>query len=101
MRSNRELYDDNEKKIAEQDDILDDIIDIAQASKNEANEINDVIDYQNDLLVELDNKMDKNVDHMEKTSEKLGKVIQAQSTCCMYTIIITELMIMILLIFYF
>lgn len=92
------MYDDNQKKINGQDDILDQIIDSAEMTKGQAAEMDDTMKYQDDLIYNLDKKTNANIGHLEKTNSKLDDVLAKQSNCCLYITIFLELVVMILLI---
>ena len=96
-KSNRQLYNDNEKMIGDQDEILDQIIETTQLAKNEGREIQEVLQEQDPMLDNLNNKAGKNVEHITKTSEKLDNVIQKQSLWCFYLVIFGELLVLLLL----
>lgn len=95
--SNKQLYDNNEKKIGRQDDILDDIIDTAYLTGNESKKMNNTLEKQDKMLSELDYKTDKNIDHLQKTNTRLDDLLAKSSNCCLYMIIVVEIAIMVLI----
>jgi hypothetical protein len=91
------MYENNQKKINKQDDLLDQIIDSADMVKGQAGEMEDTLKYQDDLIYNIDKKADNNINHMHKTNNGLDKVLESQSTCCLYIVIAVEVAVMILL----
>lgn len=99
-KSNKQMYDENQKYINKQDDILDDIIDTAHLAGNEGKEINNTLKTQDKMLDKLGNKTDKNLVHMQKTNSKLDNLLEKQSYCCMYMIIFIEIVVLVLILVY-
>lgn len=98
-KTNKQLYDENQKYINRQDDILDDIIDTAHLASNTGKEINNTLKQQDKMLDKLGNKTDKNLVHMQKTNTKLDDLLENQSYCCMYLVILAEISVLLLILF--
>lgn len=96
-KTNKQLYDENQQYIKKQDEILDDIIDTAHLANNTGKEINNTLKTQDKLLDKLGNKTDKNLVHMQKTNTKLDDLLERQSYCCMYLVIMVEIAVLILI----
>jgi hypothetical protein len=99
-RTNQQLYEDNQKKINRQDDILDEIIDTVQVSNNTAREINSTLKVQDKMLDKLGNKTDANTVHMKKTNSALDNILEKQSYCCLYIVIFCEVVALVLIFAY-
>lgn len=96
-KTNKQLYDENQKYINRQDDILDDIIDTAHSANNVGKDINGTLKQQDKMLDKLNTKTDGNLVHMKKTNSKLDDLIQKQSYCCLYLVIAAEVAVLVVI----
>lgn len=99
-RTNKQIYQENQQYINRQDQILDDIIDTAHLATNEGREINNTLKTQDKMLDKLGNKADNNIGTMKKTNSKLDDLLEKQSYCTMYMIILAEIVVLALILIY-
>lgn len=88
--NNRELLEYQEKKIAKQDEKIDEIIGLTKQGKVVAKEIKNNLENQNKLLDNVEDDMDNLDSKMARTKKKFEKYVAKSSTCCLTIIIILE-----------
>lgn len=95
---NKQLYDNNNERLNEQEDLLNDILVNVGEIGNNANEIKKEINHQDGLIEELKIGTDNNVEQITKTKNKLDDILKSQSYCKLYLILLVEIVILIALI---
>ena len=88
--NNRELLEYQEKKIAKQDEKIDEIIGITKQGKVVAKEIKTNLEDQNKLLDNVEDGMDNLDSKMARTRKKFENYVAKSSTCCLTVVIILE-----------
>ena len=94
-----QVYASNNRMIDEQDRVLDEILLQVDQTKTTAGDINREVDKQQVLMGDMKQGMNRVDFKMKKANEKIARVIQEQSYCRLYVIIILEIALMFLLIF--
>ena len=83
--------------IEKQDEQLDAILNNVRMAKVHNQDIGDEIDRQNPMLNNLHDGMKKVDRRMKKADNRLEALLKQQSYCCLYIIILAEIVIMVLL----
>ena len=97
MSSNLQLYDQNNRKLQNQDDKLDIILANTREGKEHIQNIDREIDNQDGMLDDLGKGFGEVNRRMRKADSRLESLLKSQSYCCLGLIIAAELAIMILL----
>ena len=80
-----------------QDDQLDEIGNIVANLRYENQNFGEEATYQNKLLDGVNKDIDKNQIKLDKSNQKLAKLMKSTNDCCLWCIIITEIVILVLL----
>jgi len=59
--------------------------------------IGEELDVHMVLIEKLDHNVDKNTDHIKKTTGKLDNILRKSSNCCLFVTIFIELLFLVLL----
>jgi hypothetical protein len=94
-KNNAELLQYQQDKLKSQDNQIDDIIADVAKGKQMGKAIHGKLQDQNVLLEQIDENMDKLDSKMERTKKKFETYLKKSSNCCLITIMIIELAILI------
>ena len=94
-KNNAELLQYQQDKLKSQDNQIDDIIADVAKGKQMGKAIHGKLQDQNVLLEQIDENMDKLDSKMERTKKKFETYLKKSSNCCLITILIIELAILI------
>lgn len=88
--------------IAQQDEQLDEISEIAQRLHIQATTINQELQDQNVILKKLDSEVDENIHKMNFVMKKLAKLLKTNDskTLCTIMILLAVLVVLFVLVFY-
>eukprot|EP01016_Furgasonia_blochmanni_P047280 TRINITY_DN6933_c0_g1_i11.p1 TRINITY_DN6933_c0_g1~~TRINITY_DN6933_c0_g1_i11.p1 ORF type:complete len:266 (-),score=36.60 TRINITY_DN6933_c0_g1_i11:227-1024(-) len=96
--SNQEMLSMQNNMMKDQDDQLDVLLGTVGNIKKIGKNINEELDVHHKLLDDLDDGVSRNINKMEKTQGKLQDFMQKSSNCCLYSIILGELLLLVFLI---
>ena len=83
--------------IAQQDDQLDRIGDVVGAIRYENQNFSKEVKMQNKMLDKVNNDIDENMENMVKLDGKLKKMLAKSNICCLWIVIIVEIVVFVLL----
>lgn len=93
----KQLYDRNNDKLKSQDKILEDIITVTDNAKTQNQDMSKEIQRQDVLMKDMKGGMTKIDTRMRRINTKIGSLIESQSFYKLYTIIVLELLILVVL----
>ena len=80
-----------------QDNQLDEIGNIVANLRYENQNFGEEVTYQNKLLEGVTKDIDKNQIKLDKGNQRLAKLMKQTNDCCLWCIIITEIVVLVLL----
>lgn len=89
--SNRQIYDNSQKKLKNQDAQVEEISGTVKKGKELTKELKNELGKQNLMLEDVEKDVDRVNNKMVKTRGKFENYIEKSSTCCIMTVIIVEL----------
>ena len=92
--TNRELLQLQKKKITQQDEQIDELIGVVKKGNITAKELGTEIEKQNVKLEKLDEEIQSTESKMVKTRKKFENFIEKSSFCCLYVVIIVEIVVL-------
>eukprot|EP01016_Furgasonia_blochmanni_P041938 TRINITY_DN5517_c0_g1_i1.p1 TRINITY_DN5517_c0_g1~~TRINITY_DN5517_c0_g1_i1.p1 ORF type:complete len:184 (-),score=10.89 TRINITY_DN5517_c0_g1_i1:169-720(-) len=96
--STRTMLEMQNKMMQDHEGQLDNMIRVVQNIKKVGETIGTEVDLHNSLLRDFDDGVSRNIKKMEKTQGKLQDYMKKASNCCLYLIILGELLLMVMLI---
>lgn len=96
--SGRQLYDQNNNKLNQQEKILDEMLVVTDNAKMKNVEIQEEVKKQDVLIADMKGGMNRVDSRMRRINDKIGVLLQNQSFYRLYSLIILELLILIVLI---
>jgi uncharacterized coiled-coil protein SlyX len=97
-KDSRQLLTQQKQMIRKQDEHLDEIAGIVTNIKYENQNFAQEVTYQNKMLGDLNSQVDRTHQKMVKVDSKLKELIAKSNQCCLWAIIIVELVVLILLV---
>lgn len=94
---NRQVLDKQKQMLKDQDKHLDELGGIVSNIKYEGQNFDQEVTYQNKMLDRVNNDIDRNQAKMLKVDNRLKNLIKQSNQCCLWCIIITEIVILVLL----
>lgn len=88
--TNRQLLDLQQNKIKQQDSQVEELIGVVSKGNKTAKEFNTEVKNQNVKLEKLDDDIGRTEERMFRTRNKFDNYIEKSSFCCLYTVIICE-----------
>ena len=89
--TNRQLLDLQQDKIKKQDDQVDELIGVVKKGNILAKDMNTEVKKQNVKLEHLDDDIGKTEEKMVRTRNKFDNYIEKSSFCCLYMVILGEI----------
>lgn len=96
-KDNRQVLQHQKNLIRNQDEHLDQIAGIVQNIKYENQNFGQEVTYQNKMLTDLNTQVDRTHQKMVKVDNKLKELIAKSNQCCLWVIVIVEIVVLILL----
>ena len=95
--ANRQVLEQQKKMLKDQDQHLDEIGGIVSNLRYENQNFNKEVTYQNKMLDKVNDDIDRNQLKMVKVDGKLKNLISQSNQCCLWCIIITEIVALVLI----
>lgn len=98
-KSSGQLLDIHKNKLKGQDDQLGELVGVTRQGNKLATNLGDNLEKQNIKLAVLDKEIDITDKKMSKTRKKFDEFIEKSNFCCLYIVILLEIIALFLVIF--
>lgn len=95
-----QLLDNHKNKLKTQDEQLGELVGVAKQGNKLATNIGDNLEKQNVKLDVLDKDIEKTEQKMVRTRSKFDEFIEKSNFCCLYIVIILEIVALFMVIFF-
>jgi len=99
-KTSRQLFDTHKEKLKNQNDQIGELVGVAKQGNKLATNLGDELKKQNVKLDKLDNEIEKTETKMSKTRKKFDEFIEKGSFCCLYIVILMEIIALFLVIMF-